>query len=302
MPYPGLPEPTIEPGQWMWVQQMGMSETAKAKQYVAVPPLTLAAYGGSIPTGTTQPGEPKFLKVGGDAAFVSPPGAPEPYGYMPPMRVRTVGFGLLPTEATIQISQRRRPDGRVIPVHAEVDSIVMPDQTRIFPDTVVEDAFEIRVTQVLLDGVDIGISGKCRTVRPAPVRMVGPGYTIPPEHAGSEQDVMAYLATLGEENYFNPIYGGQLTGTIDIPPFTGCTTKSGDDLSPMLTLSASGPGNRVAARARSACTQESTFYRPPAPGDWNKFPFPDPGPSDDPVWCRPYEPDELIPYPERGED
>ncbi|MDQ6523629.1 hypothetical protein RB608_08470 [Nocardioides sp. LHD-245] len=301
MPYPGLPEPTIEPGNWMWVRQIGMSETVKAKQHVAVPPLTLAAYGGSLPTGgDPAPGEPYHMLTGGDAAFVSPPGSPEPYGYMPPIRVRTVGFGLLPAEATIQISQRRRGDGSIVPIHAEVNYFMMPDKTRTLPDTVIEDAFEVRVIQVKLDGVDVGISGNCRTVRPAPVTMIGPGYTAPGEHNQSNEDLMAYLDSLDVESYFDPVFGGQLTGTIEIPPFTGCTTQSGDDLSAMLTLSASGPGNRVVARARAACALESNFNLPPAPGDYDKFPFPEEG-YDNPPWCREYEPNELIPYPERSD-
>jgi hypothetical protein len=53
--------------------------------------------------------------------------------------------------------------------------------------------------------------------------------------------------------FFSPEWGGTLNGTIDIPPFTGCTTASGDDLSALMTLSASGPDNPVSARIGWRC-------------------------------------------------
>lgn len=301
MPYPGLPEPdpSITAPGWYWAQQAGMSETAKADQYVAVPPLTLVSVGGTIPLQQTVPGEQHFTS-GGNAAFVSPPGAPKPYGYMPPLRVRTVGFGMLPSEATIQISQRF-DHGQVVPVHAQFDYDYYSQGSvwQSFPGMVVKDAFNVRVTKVTMDGVSVGLTGNCHTVTPAPVQMTAPAYTIPMWVKDQNLNTETYLRDdLGIDNYFSPVFGGTLDGTIDIPPFTGCTTKTGDDLSSLLTLSASGPGNKVTTRV-VICGDDKTFL-PPAPGDWDKWPFSAADPTTN--YCRAIGPDEMIPYPTRSKN
>jgi len=305
LPYPGLPEPApnLSAANWYWVQQAGMSETVKAEQYVALPPLTMASWGGTRQLPPSEPLTGRFVTIG-DTAFVSPPGAPKPYGYMPPLRVRSVGFGMLPVEATMQISQRFK-DGKVVPVHAEVGATTYQAHDspnyEVQDDVVVTDAFNVQVTKVTLDGVSVGLTGDCHTVTPAPVRLVGKGYAVPRSVHDAGLDTPEWpRKTFGLANFFNPLIGGQLSGTMTIPPFTGCTTKNGDDLSPLLTLSASGPGNKVVATA-SACVQQSTFGLPPAPGDWDKYPFPDVGQSSNPdiAWCRPLAGDELIPYPAR---
>ncbi|WGX97966.1 hypothetical protein [Nocardioides sp. L-11A] len=298
-PYPGLPEPSFPSGSWGYVAQGGIAETAKARQWVAVPPTTVGYWSGQVRRDyAPEPGALYRDTIRGEAFFVSPPGAAEPYGYLPPLRVRTVGFGLLPVEAVVQVRQRRS-GGRPLPVVATVVGTRFDDDPsgpngpsgsmRLEPVRI-EDAFEVRVTKVLVDGVDIGLTGACRTVRPAPVVMVGPGHVIPP----GVGDPQAYFRALDPTTFFHPLYGGQLAGSLDLPAFTGCTTESGDDLSPMITLSVSGPGNRAVFNAGFPCTRiVQGTQMPPAPGEWNTLPV------DETYPCTTPDP---MDYPDRPAD
>lgn len=244
--FPGLPEPAFQPASYFPVSQASIAETAKAGQWVLVPELSVTSWSGlAYGQWNPKPGVEYRQAAIGDTFFVSPPGAPAPYGYLPPLRVRTVGFGLLPVEATVRISQRRA-NGVPIPFHAELaEDRLVGSGDLAYSETHLEDAFEVEIIKVLVDGVDVGLQPGCRTVRPAPVKLTAPAYIMP---FWAKNDPKAYFDTLDPATYYNPIYGGQLSGTMDIPPFTGCLTKGGDDLSAMLTLSGSGPGNRMIAR------------------------------------------------------
>lgn len=296
-PYPGLPNPSFEgSGSWGWVAQGGIAETAKARQWVAVAPTTVGYWSGQVRTEPNpEPGVVKRDTFRGEAFFVTPPGtADHPYGHLPRLRVRTVGFGLLPVEAVVEVSQRRA-GGRPIPVVATIVGDRLDDEpgggnngSVRFYGVHIEDAFEVRVTQVLVDGVDIGLKGTCRTVRPAPVEMTGAAHVLP---VGVD-DQAAYYESLDPATYFHPTFGGQLTGTLDLPPFTGCTTSSGDDLSPMITLSVSGPGNRAVFEAGRPCALVIDGSQvPPAPGEWDVLPDNTTGPP-----CTMPDP---MPYPAR---
>jgi hypothetical protein len=61
--------------------------------------------------------------------------------------------------------------------------------------------------------------------------------------------------------------GGQLTGTVEIPQFTGCGT-GGDDLDRLLTASISGPGNFVRLFQGALCkpADGNTTLNPCPPG------------------------------------
>lgn len=254
--YPGLPDPDLNTApSWGGASQAGLSYAKRAKQWFRTPDSMV-----TFTSGTKQ--DPmvdgkRRAQVWGRAHMVSPKGAPEPYGYMAPVTVRSVGFGLMPVEATVQVSQRRA-NGFPIAMEAVLDfaEFYNATNTRVLRqenyETVVEDAFNVEILNIKVDGLDIGLTGNCRTVEPAPVRMVGPAYTIedPRRYVGY---VLDHLRSLDPSEYFSPLYGGQLTGTITIPAFTGCTTKAGDDLSALMTLSVSGAGNPVSARVGWPC-------------------------------------------------
>lgn len=244
--YPGLPDASF--GTWANTSQGGLSYARRAKQWFRTPAaMTAAEYAiGQEP----DDGSKQWIRA--EAYFVSPKGAPANYGYLEPMTVRSVGFGLMPVEATVQISQRRAGNYPV-PVkvlmrtrlYSSTGGVLWDRQS--FPTNVIEDSMNVRIVSVRVDGVDLGLNGDCRTVTPAPVRMTTPAYDRP-----IENDVEWYR-THDPATYYHPMFGGQLTGSITIPPFTGCTTKAGDDLSRLMTLSVSGPDNPVAARTGWSC-------------------------------------------------
>jgi hypothetical protein len=209
--------------------------------------------------------------VKGEAAFVSPPGFADGYGHLEPLTVRTVGFGMIPVEATVQVSQRRS-NGRPIPIRIELIQDEYYNGSWVFHPAHVTDAFEVRVTDVIVDGVDIGLTGTCRTVRPAPVVMLGQGFTAPADVAvqGGTKVGEWLWKTKDPSEFFHPVYGGQMEGTVDIPPFTGCITRSGDDLSDIITGSVAGPDNHVIFRMNRICGKsEQGVNMPPAPGENN---------------------------------
>lgn len=274
--WPGLPETDGTFGQyWMGAAQGGISYASRAKQWFRSPDGMVTFRGGvgdfewEDASGRSIAGLhqctttcTRNYKVGGQAFMVSPEGAPAPYGYLTPMTVRSVGFGLMPVEATVQISQRRK-DGYPVPFESWLDAfdhwrqvdmsqgvgaVATKLSTGGYP-TRFEDAVDVRILKVLVDGVDLGLTGECRTATPAPMRLGAPKYTIDLTQTTSE----AWFAHADPSEFFHPEKGGQLSGTITIPPFTGCTTASGDDLSDLMTLSVSGPDNPVTARVAWPC-------------------------------------------------
>jgi hypothetical protein len=266
--YPGLPLPGDGGLGYSVIAQGGISYAKRAKQWFRTPDgmVNAAVALGADPADPT--GNRKFTAA--ESYFVSPAGAPEHYGYLAPMTVRSVGFGLIPVEATVQISQRRE-NGYPVPLKTKLDANYVSDggipQTFLSvnaSDTVVDDAVNVQILGVRVDGVDLELTGDCRTAEPAPLHLVGKGYTIPyPDATPTTQD--DWFRSHDPSEYYNPLKGGDLTGTITIPSFTGCTTASGDDLSALMTLAVSGPDNPVSARNGWPCVIKKDGYNWPAP-------------------------------------
>jgi hypothetical protein len=273
--YPGLPDATF--GSWANTSQGSMSYARRAKQWFISPTgMTVAEFAiDDLP----QVGDAQGQRIPAEGYFVSPKGAPGNYGYLEPMTVRSVGFGMIPVEATVQVSQRRE-DGFPVPVRAELVATsrfysIAGRRTSDYTvaDTKVSDSFNVKIVAVKVDGVDLGLNGDCRTVEPAPVAMTGPGFTIidttQPYKGRPAHDT--YYAETGwyldhdVSTYFHPTKGGELTGTMTIPAFTGCTTAAGDDLSRLLTLSVSGADNPVKARVGFQCPYNVDNANAPAP-------------------------------------
>lgn len=267
--YPGLPDATF--GNWSSASQGGLSYAKRAKQWFRTPiGMAVAEFiNEDDPVDDTR----KWIRAEG--YFVSPKGAPDNYGYLEPMTVRSVGFGLMPVEATVQVSQRRE-NGYPIPVRVKLETIndIRPRppgdnnpfqiQNVTFKETTVSDSLNVRILNVKVDGVDLGLNGDCRTVEPAPVVMKGPAYYIADLRRTPEYEEQWY-ASHDPSTYYHPLRGGQLTGSMTIPPFTGCTTAAGDDLSNLMTLSVSGPDNPVVARTGWPCAFKVDGINAPAP-------------------------------------
>jgi hypothetical protein len=298
--YPGLPDASF--GNWTNASQGGMSYAKRAQQWFVTPmAMTTAEF-----INEQNPDRPGDMWVRAEGYFISPKGAPDNYGYLEPMTVRSAGFGLMPVEATVQISQRRK-NGYPVPVRVKLGAnyTYTPDgnggSARVdieYPSVTIKDSFNVRILSVRVDGVDVGLTGDCRTTAPAPVTMRSPRFVRDDIQGKVEAD---WFRGRDPSSYFHPYYGGQLTGTMTIPPFTGCTTKSGDDMSGLMTVSASGQGNTVIARAGWPCPfAQGGSVTPAPPGVSNPGLGGGhaPSPELDPRYCPGVQPFE---YPRRGE-
>jgi hypothetical protein len=125
---------------------------------------------------------------------------------LPPVHATFLSFGFMPTTATLEITQ----PGTLNVVTVGTNS----GGTLGFSK--VESLASIRVEKVLVNGAPLNVGPNCHTVRPFPLVITGkPPYSLQ--------------------------LGGVLSGTITVPPFTGCGV--GENLDPIFNASVSGPGN-----------------------------------------------------------
>ncbi|MCS0635723.1 hypothetical protein NX801_08610 [Streptomyces sp. LP05-1] len=97
----------------------------------------------------------------------------------------------------------------------------------------------LRIHHVRLNGVPLDVGSHCRTARRIDTRLSG-----------------AYPF----------ITGGLLTGQITVPPFTGCRSASGEDLSRLFTAAISGPGNALRIQQGGLAGGGASPPVPPLPG------------------------------------
>ncbi|MBC7595780.1 MAG: hypothetical protein H7288_17895 [Kineosporiaceae bacterium] len=184
---------------------------------------------------------------------LSPEGSRNNFGDFPPTTVRTVAFGSIPAEVTIHISQLRDEENLPVPLVATTFSSYYGttggerlDSSRTF-DTKVTGEVSVRLSDLIVDGVPVDLGTECKTVEPATLAgLRGKGFWD--KGVGSAPaDELPTRETWRTTPYYTAALGGLLSGTIDIPAFTGCGV-GGDDLSPLLTAMASGPGNQLSVR------------------------------------------------------
>jgi hypothetical protein len=133
---------------------------------------------------------------------------------LPPVTATLLGFGFVPTTATLQITQ------------AGTLNIVSLGNTSGLTSSEVQSLASIRVEKVLVNGAPLNVGNNCHTVRPFPlVLSAGAGYSLDS--------------------------GGVLSGTITVPPFTGCGV--GENLDPIFNATVSGPGNFVQLTQGNLC-------------------------------------------------
>lgn len=149
-------------------------------------------------------------------------------GVMPPMTGQFLSFGFMPVEATMELSQ-------VGPMTVYTDGLAIVP----FTYTVrVVSQLSARVTQVKINGVSLEVGQNCRTERPIDTVLSG-----------------------GTPQYQNILNGGPLSGTIEIPPFSGCGVT--EDLDPLFTGTISGPNNYVKVKQGNICAPTDLFTRCP---------------------------------------
>ncbi|TNC36550.1 hypothetical protein [Mumia zhuanghuii] len=263
-PYPGLP--AIEPaegggGGWVGVAQTAMTQVERAEQWVRLPAVPAAAF--SAIGITNYPSDDPRLTTfhfRNDAFFVSPPGSKHNYGDMPPFRVRTVAFGTIPVEATVQISQQRSPDGLPKAFTFRTDDTRYRDGQAFFEDSHIADKLHVKILALRIDELRLPLTGRCETVRPAALDVTGKG--------GRFNSADEIPSAGHHEDMFFVSAGGRLSGTVDIPPFQDCVTSGGDDLSALLTAAVSGSDNPITLQVGTPTCLPDTGGEtmPPSPG------------------------------------
>jgi len=146
---------------------------------------------------------------------------------LPPAPASFVGFGFVPTKATMQLTQL-----------GQINAVVEGTSTRPYEGgTVATGKLMARIFDVSVNGVPLDVGPNCQTAVPIDVTLRGkyPDYQIVP--------------------------GGLLEGIITIPPFSGCGVT--EDLDPILTGMVSGPGNYVRMTQGEICTNQPPYGKCP---------------------------------------
>ncbi len=276
--YPGLPYAECRPFAWapgtcegtpnvqedftgMNVMQTGMTGSSASKQWARVPIGLLAANSAFTVRENDAGGNDSTVDVW--AHFVSPRGSRHNYGQSPRISVRTVAFGAIPATVVLQISQKRDSADLPIPFYLHLVNSSR-GTTEFYPSTEFSATVDVAVRSVTVDGQDIRLGEGCLAtdarIETASRPVSFPVGEPPPPSVTDFDPSTSFVA----------LQGGQLDGTIDVPRFRGCTTASGDDISPLLTTAISGAGNPLSLRIGSLGCQ---FYEegtgrsiPPAPG------------------------------------
>ncbi|MFF3305235.1 DUF6801 domain-containing protein [Streptomyces sp. NPDC002908] len=145
---------------------------------------------------------------------------------LPPTTGTFLTFGFMPTTATLEMTQippePNSPEDRNVVSHGITD-LLNGGFTKT--TTSVDMDFVLRLHDVKVNGVALDVGKSCRTERPFRLSLTGLG-TWDPEK--------------GNDGY-TVITGGELTGSVTIPPFEGCGVD--EDLDSLFTASLSGsPG------------------------------------------------------------
>lgn len=281
-PQPGLPGEPTDRGNWTSVIQGGTTEAKRAKQWARVPMQVTTVYA-KIENRTKQPQHPvanpdplppddpriSANKATNYLYLMSEDG----YGRTAPFTVRTTAFGSIPTVATLRLEQRRDADGLPVPIIVTAyDDYYEPGRQpsewpawaghRQFFDTEVSDSLSVSLESVEIDGVDLGLRDGCRTKVGAKIALLGKGWI-------EKDPAVTDARRPWLSGHYAPGSGGRLSGTADVPPFVGCVTASGEDVSALLTTAISGPGNSVTLHATAPFLPCPRTGGAPVPGTYD---------------------------------
>lgn len=152
----------------------------------------------------------------------------------PPAKATFLTFGFMPTTATMDLTPLRLLTiVSVSQIHTPFDK---PFKTTIYA------SMSLRLYDVSVNGTPLDVGPQCRATQPLDLDLVGWDYSkLPGQGNGLPQ--------------YSLQSGGVLTGTLEIPSFTGCGV--GEDLDPLLTSSISGKGNLLKFTQGKLCTPGS---------------------------------------------
>lgn len=242
-------------------QAIGRSEALRAGQRFQIPQLNLVAalmLRNEVIDACSEvmPGVSgaMFLRTYQMVATVdSPEGAEHDWGIFPQFTVRSVAFGAVPAEATIELRQVRRDSGVPEPMQLTTREFQASPASASDPCSAPGEALydqqrmtgqvEIRVVGLTVDGVEVAVGENCRTANSAQIELSAPDFNF--RRDGDFDASMPFPPTT---QFFNALFGGLLRGTISIPPFSGCGSTEVFD--PLLTALISGEDNPVETRVQ----------------------------------------------------
>lgn len=136
---------------------------------------------------------------------------------LPPAPGSFWAFGFMPVTGTLRITQPEPSD-----IYAYSTFVIPPTGL-----TTVKVKLSARIEETTVNGVPLDLGPNCRTSVPIDATFTG------------------------DYEHYSITNGGVLTGTITIPPFSGCGV--GEDLDPIITGLVSGPGNFVKLTQGNVC-------------------------------------------------
>ncbi|MFJ8924722.1 DUF6801 domain-containing protein [Streptomyces sp. NPDC102415] len=180
---------------------------------------------------------------------------------LPPASGTFLTFGFMPTTATLEMTQiptGTNPDGTRVPnIKSDLAINIAEGSTKAV--TAVTLDLMLRLRDVEVDGVPLDVGDNCRTSKP---------FTLKLEGRMTLKDGVQVGYTLAT--------GGELTGSVTLPPFSGCGAD--EDLDNLFTASLSGVPGYVKQVQGAPCA--------PANGADPTFCMPDFQPRDVPEAAR----------------
>jgi hypothetical protein len=274
-PWPGLPtlpdedptrlgyDPSSAPYGWWGAAQVGIAGSIPSKQWVQLPVTLLATH---VVFGYPEPTPPRASEFPLNiwAFFVSPKSSKRTYGDSAPIRVRTVAFGSIPVDVTLQVRQQRTRSGTPSPIVLKTVNGNLENGEEYAGSEPIDEKVYIAVTAIKVDGVDLGIDSSCQTSEPGDLNIRGTYAQTPNTPLQGQYDPE------GDDDLILGVPGGNASGTLDIGEFGRCATRTGDDISPLLTSALSGPDNplRIRIGVLNCFTYNEDFTKtlPPPPG------------------------------------
>lgn len=163
----------------------------------------------------------------------------------PSQRVRLLAFGAIPVEATLHLSLPVDAEGLPYGIQADADNFIYANRVQDVTDTAGSGELELRLTNLVVDGVPAAVGSECRLEQPGQLALRGIGFR-------------GTLAQVPPGRY-NPNFGGLLQGTLSVGNFTNCG-EGGEDLSPLVNAMAGDsevPVRIVQAEVKPTCFTNS---------------------------------------------
>jgi len=152
---------------------------------------------------------------------------------LPPATNTLLAFGFMPVTATLQLTELGTLNAYSVGA-ATPGECPPKSKTCAITTTNLYSAVRLRIYNVKINGVPFNVGPGCQTATPFLIKLTG--------------STPYYLVQIG----------GVLTGTVSIPPFTGCGV--GENLDSIFTATVSGPDNGILMSQGFPCYEDATTH------------------------------------------